>query len=177
MTKHVVILVDCSQSMVNIKDAVYESSLRILMNLQAKQPDVLISYAGFNSEYHHCFTREQAKYLSTIPESFASGGTQIYSAVCQMTNHLAKQNLRDDDMLFILMTDGEDNSDYFIPYAVQAFNDLQRTCKSFTPVLISLDSLEENIKTTAKHLNVQKYIWKQDANEVLKEFVDLVGNF
>lgn len=175
MAKHLVFLVDCSQSMATISERVYEGLINILMHLQSKDEDIYVSYAGFNAALYLCFTREKAKYLNVLPEPFAAGTTAIYNNITSMLQTCRFE--QDDDILFILATDGEDTG-YYGPTA----GEYTRTAikqvadnHAFNMLLVALDP-RAAVETVATNLGYgpDHCIMERTSAEMLRKFADNV---
>ena len=176
--RHICMLVDCSQSMVHIIDKIYESLLLILLKIQEKDEDILVSYAGFNKNYHHCFTRKKAKYLSVLPQPFANGGTSIYSSVTSALQRMEFSS--DDDILFVLATDGRDESDYYATEVEKAKQQIAETFSKVSNAKMIFVSLSQAalIDQTAKALGYTSNdcVWGGSITEMLDKFVTRVLN-
>lgn len=174
MTRHICMMVDCSGSMNTIAENVYEALLKILLNLQAKDEDILISYGGFNSSYVSCFTRRKAKYLSVLPKPFAAGGTSIaaslYQALHAMTFH------KDDDVLFVVATDGQDdNVNNYAENTKRVIRQVQNSVKKYDMLFVSL-SQQAAIQRTAQSLGygARHCVWGTSVASMMNEFVKAV---
>lgn len=163
--------------MYHIVDKVYESLLVILLKMQEKDEDIIVSYGGFNRTFTFCFTRKKAKYLSVLPEPFAHGGTSLYNSLADSFNYFKFEPK--DEVLFVIATDGKDesyNKDHDIQRARTSL-DVLDTLKDHKVVFVSL-SQQADIQRTAADLGYTENdcVWGAQLNDMLENFVGRVLN-
>lgn len=173
MITHVTLLVDASGSMGNIREeaiSMYNAQLRALKiaNEKTGSGETLITLISFNDDHKVIFENMPVEAVPILQDHdyLPQGGTAMYDSIAFAVERQLKATKlqKDDAVLFVIITDGEENSS-ILHKDVQYVKGMLDTVKATGQWTVAFMGTEDALKER-NNLGVARglsYTWDTDA--------------